>query len=48
METYTITFKSNHGFKQTVTLDGSHILKVLADFYDNYGYESKILIIDCE
>jgi len=48
MEIYSITYKNNGGVKETIRLEGSHILKVIADFYDIYGYQAKILIIDCE
>jgi hypothetical protein len=48
METYTITYKHNGGVKEIARIEGNHILKVIADFYDTYGYNAKILIIDCE
>jgi len=48
LETYRITYKNLSEVKETVTMEGTHILKVIADFYDTYGYGAKILIIDCE
>jgi hypothetical protein len=47
MKYYNIKYKHNNKV-QTITIEGEHILKVIADFYDTYGYSCEILIIDCE
>lgn len=44
---YNIKYRYN-GKVEHVILEGEHILKIIADFYDQFGYNSEILIIDCE
>lgn len=47
MKYYNIKYRYNKKV-ENVTIEGEHILKVIADFYDTYGYNCEILIIDCE